>query len=104
MILSKRMLKDTIMLKSIKNSIALSKNVLSEIGNSLFTVVKLIVIVAIIVSVMTFGLTMLMVGFGFVVAVLVGVYVTNMKIDVTQDGEKIGTWCRKEGFVRTYRI
>ena len=104
MILSKRILKVKIMLKTIKNTIATSKNVLTEMGSGVFTMLKLIAIVAIIAGVVTFGLTILMFGLGITVAVLIGVYVTNMKIDVTQDGEKVGTWCRKEGFVRTYRI
>lgn len=102
MILSKRILKVKIMLKTIKNTIATSKNVLTEMGSGVFTMLKLIAIVAIIAGVVTFGLTILMFGLGITVAALIGVYATNMKIDITQNGEKVGTWCRKEGFVRTY--
>lgn len=97
MILSKRMLKDMFMFK---NTVSLIKTVFAEMRDAMLTMLKLVFIVAAIVSIITFGLSMLMVGVGVMFAVVIAVYALNMKLNATMNGEKIGTWCRKDGFVR----
>lgn len=91
----------------LKNLVTSIRNATSTAHATTVLVLKgiaLAVLTALIGVVMFFGVTFMLMVIGFAIAVLIIAYALNVKFTVSQNGEKIGTWSRKAGFVRTQRI